>query len=536
MTEKFHFIRVLGLSGPVGGIVHQAVTRPRVISNSDFRIPRHQSRAAKASRKPLISMHVGSDAIFSPISLPCGRVLRNRLVKVALYEHLAQLFGGPPNPFHLELYSKWSRYDWGMIFTGNVQVSPQHLCLARDLVLPNELTEENSKPFRELAAAMRGTREEQPMAIMQLSHAGRQSPNILGARMPFMPPLGPSGVRLGSSLKDAGILSDLLHRFVFQIPRAMSLADIDDVVDAFVRGAKLAAHTGYDGIELHAAHGYLLAQFMSPKSNIRIDEYSCSPNGNPLQLLHRIVREIRAAVPSDFILGIKINAADFADFHNPGKATVGLDHVCSIASWGSVDFLEISGGDYEKPDFLTTSGSPSARQAIFAEFSHYAVRAVGSFAHPPLILLTGGLVTPAQLHTALSAQHTHLLGLGRSAILRPDLPQLLNEPLSEEAANRPFAPEPDLRVAEDALGAWLLARLPRIKLLGAGVAMAWYVVALRRLTSPRPTVPTLNYDVGGMGGIFWMWVWFGPESPGLRALAFAVLLLLAILVWICHPS
>ncbi|KAJ7785279.1 hypothetical protein DFH07DRAFT_787334 [Mycena maculata] len=446
----------------------------------------------------------GDDPIFSPIALPSGRILSNRLVKVALYEHLAKFFGGPPNRFHLELYRKWSAYDWGMIFTGNVQVSPEHICLARDLVLPSGFSEEQLKPFRELAAVMHGEQDEKPVAIMQLSHAGRQSPNILGGRFPFVPPLGPSSIRLGSSLKNNGIISELLHRVMFQIPRVMSLDDIDQVADAFVRGAKLAALTDYDGVELHVAHGYLLAQFMSPKSNVRTDEYSCSPS-NALRLLNRIVLAIRAAVPPNFILGLKINAADYAESEITGEAS-SLDHIRTIAGWGLVDFIEISGGDYEKPDFMTTSTSPSARQTIFAEFSTHALRVVESIPRAPLILLTGGLTAPAQLYSALSFRHTHLLGLGRSAVLCPDLPQLLKE----RPSNGLFAPQPDLSIGTSALGDFVFARLPRIRLLGAGVAMAWYIVALRRLTSGTASVRP-DYAVSGFGGLFWMWAWFGPE-------------------------
>ncbi|KAJ7483460.1 hypothetical protein FB451DRAFT_1350565 [Mycena latifolia] len=444
------------------------------------------------------------DPIFTPIALPCGRILRNRLVKVSLYEHLAKLFGGPPNRFHLELYSKWAAHDWGMIFTGNVQVSPRHLCLARDLVLLSQLSAAHLKPFEALATAIHGERADKPMAIMQLSHAGRQSPNLLGGRLPFVPPLGPSSIRLGSSLGNNGIISGLLHRFIFQVPRAMSLADIDDVVEAFVHGAKVAARTGFDGAELHVAHGYLLAQFMSPKSNARTDEYSCS-SSNALRLLNRIVLEIRAELPSDFILGLKINAADYAESNIAGEVSPALDHVRAIATWGSVDFIEISGGDYEKPDFLTTSASASARQAIFADFAHHALRAVEPLPRAPLILLTGGLATPAQLHTALSARHAHLLGLGRGAVLRPDLPRLLRDATPDPTAL--FAPQPDLRIG----GAWLLARLPRIKLLGAGVAMAWYVVALRRLAAPGPVSMRPDYSVGGMGAIVRMWAWLAPD-------------------------
>jgi 2,4-dienoyl-CoA reductase-like NADH-dependent reductase (Old Yellow Enzyme family) len=90
---------------------------------------------------------------------------------------------------------------------------------------------------------------------MQLSHAGRQSPNVLGGRRPFAPPLSPSAIALGSGKKNKGFLSSLFHRLLFQVPQEMSLANIDDVVEGFVRGAKLAALTGFDGVQLHAAHG-----------------------------------------------------------------------------------------------------------------------------------------------------------------------------------------------------------------------------------------------------------------------------------------
>ncbi|KAJ6489956.1 hypothetical protein C8R45DRAFT_992241 [Mycena sanguinolenta] len=452
--------------------------------------------------------------ILSPVVFPNGRVLHNRLVKVALYEHLARLFGGPPNRFHLELYSKWSTHNWGMIFTGNVQVSSQHLSLARDLVLPRELSEQNLRPFRELADAIHGDREEKPLAILQLNHTGRQSPNFLGGRLPFSPPLGPSSIPLGSSLRRTGILSHLLHQLMFQIPRSMSLTDIDDVVAAFVRGAELAARTGYDGVELHAAHGYLLAQFISPKSNKRTDDYSCSSK-NTLRLLHRIVTETRAAVPSNFILGLKMNSADYAESCENGDVSPALDHIRTIASWGSVDFIEISGGDYENPDFLTRPSPPSSRQGIFAEFARSAVGAVAPFPRAPLIILTGGFTTPAQVHAALSSQHAHLVGLGRAAILRPDLPVLLTQEQSDSVV--PFATAPNLAFGED----WgrLAKYLPRIKLIGAGATMAWYILAMRRLTVRTAPLLPPNYSVGALGGVWGMWVWFVPEVPTLGILS-----------------
>lgn len=145
-----------------------------------------------------------------------------------------------------------------MIITGNVQVSPKHLSLGRDLVLPDSISDDTLQPFRRLAQAMhffdtRAT-EGVSLAIMQLSHGGRQSPNFLGGRSLCSPPLAPSAIALGAG-KSSDMLSSLVEAVLFQKPHAMSLGEIDDVVNSFVRGAKLATLAGFDGAQLHAAHG-----------------------------------------------------------------------------------------------------------------------------------------------------------------------------------------------------------------------------------------------------------------------------------------
>ncbi|KAJ7126355.1 hypothetical protein C8R44DRAFT_874708 [Mycena epipterygia] len=200
-----------------------------------------------------------------------------------------------------------------------------------------------------------------------------------------------------------------------------------------------------------------------------------------------------------------------------GSATVFLmlvmDHIRTITRWGA----DLKHTERHVADFLTTAVSPSARQAILAVFADHALRTVTFVPRAPLILLTGGLVTRAQLETALSTPHAHLLGLGRSAVPRPDLPQLLREPgVADELFGRP----PHLRVGDSV---WVRS-LPRIKLLGAGVAMAWYIVALQclaRTTSIKP-----DYTVSAMGAILWMWAWFGADLEWL-GFSFRVLALMA---------
>ncbi|KAJ3863092.1 hypothetical protein EV359DRAFT_43788 [Lentinula novae-zelandiae] len=482
-----------------------------------------------------------NDTIFTEQLLPCGKTIPNRLVKVAMYEHLSSIPGGPPNDFHYELYSAWSKHDWGMIVTGNVQVSKQHLTLGRDMVVPKVLTIQTFQPFQRLAQVMHGDQHSQSLAIMQLSHAGRQSSNILGGRLPFVSPLGPSAVRFGHSKRSEGVISNIFHRLLFQTPKAMSSADIDNVVSEFVRGASLALQSDFDGVQLHVAHG---SQFLSPKSNTRTDEYSY----HSLLLLSRIVNAIREVVPRDFVLGIKFNTSDYSLFEE-SEAKVAqeeraLTHLRQVVSWRTVDFIEISGGDYENPEFMLNSSSVTSaknpRQAFFAHFSSKLMKELSSVTSSdqcaPLILLTGGLRSPAHLYTALRSDHAHLLGLGRASVLCPNLPSVLKRRRAAEADLSsdvtPFKPEPDLRFWPSGREPWRCIRrhFPKVKLIGAGVGMAWYVVMIRRLAKERIRRP--DYNIGGLGAITKMWVWIdAPELQQTNSISLAIYVLMLVLMW-----
>lgn len=160
-----------------------------------------------------------------------------------------------------------------MVITGNVQVERDHLSLGRDMIVPGVLISEGIAPFKKLASVIHGEgirsldpsseHRRRPMAILQLSHSGRQSANVLGGRWPFVRPLAPSPLPLGRSPTSrlgprsslSVLFSDFIHALAFQVPRAMSTRHIDGTIEAFVRGAQLAARSGFDGVELHAAHG-----------------------------------------------------------------------------------------------------------------------------------------------------------------------------------------------------------------------------------------------------------------------------------------
>ena len=142
-----------------------------------------------------------------------------------------------------------------MIVTGNVQVESDHLTLGRDLIVPASLDPTNLAPFRSLAHSIHSSASgHRPIALMQLSHAGRQSPFFLGGRGLFAPASAPSAVALGYN-SQSGWLSRLLYNVLFPTPHAMTTTQIGRLVTQFVHGAHCAVETGFDGVQLHAAHG-----------------------------------------------------------------------------------------------------------------------------------------------------------------------------------------------------------------------------------------------------------------------------------------
>ena len=171
-----------------------------------------------------------------------------------------------------------------MIISGNVQVDDHHLSLGADLTIPSRGAPlEVRKKYESLANAMKGvakdggaykSKEVRPLALLQLNHTGRQSPNILGGRWPFVRPLSCSSTKVSVyktrsqiALSSSDMVKDFLTRafnlLMFQRARSMTKVEIEGVVDAFVRASVLGANSGFDGVELHAAHGCTLSLIYS---------------------------------------------------------------------------------------------------------------------------------------------------------------------------------------------------------------------------------------------------------------------------------
>jgi len=287
--------------------------------------------------------------------------------------------------------------------------------------------------------------------IVQLVHPGRQSPPKAGNRGFFEPTIAPSPVPL--NIGD-GLLERAVQKIAFGTPREMTTEDISEVIDQFAYAAKLAYEAGFKGVELHGAHGYLLSIFLTAKTNLRTDDYGGTP-AKRARIVIEVIRAVRKVVPASFCVGIKINSADVGGNESLEES---LEQVGLIAA-EQIDFLEISGGSYEK--FRMAVGDATTRsekrEAFFLDYAS-AVRE----RYPDVILMvTGGFRSRKGMEAALQSGACDLIGIGRPAAVWPHLPNevLLNEKVNEDAAATPQLTP--IRLP------WLLRMIP-IKFIGAG--------------------------------------------------------------------
>jgi 2,4-dienoyl-CoA reductase-like NADH-dependent reductase (Old Yellow Enzyme family) len=281
---------------------------------------------------------------------------------------------------------------------------------------------------------------------------------------------------------------------MFGTPHEMMRAEVDKAIQQFVEGAKQAHLAGFKGIELHGAHGYLIAQFLSPKTNLRTDEFGGTPTKRA-EMVVRIIKGIRAATSPQFCIGIKMNSVDVSEQGN-GGLEAGLKQMGLIIDAG-VDFIEISGGSYENPSMLqvdpnaptigtttpvaparTPKASTMTREAFFLDFAK-TVRE----RHPKIpLMVTGGFRSRAGMEAALESGACDIIGIGRPAAVVPKLPKLilLNKEVSDADAK--------LQLRRVEMG-WLMSKVP-IKALGAGAESKYYGQQIQRMAKGLQPIDT----------------------------------------------
>jgi 2,4-dienoyl-CoA reductase-like NADH-dependent reductase (Old Yellow Enzyme family) len=384
------------------------------------------------------------------LSLPNGRILKNRLAKAAMSENLAER-DGRPNEGLVRLYARWASGGAGLLITGNVMVDGRWREEVRNVVVEDE---SELELLRRWAA---DTKSQGAQVIAQISHPGRQAIRTTER------PVAPSEVEMKG-----------LSMF-FKKPRALEPSEIQSIIDRFVRTSTILEKAGFDGVQIHGAHGYLISQFLSPLSNRREDEWGGDPERR-MRFLLEIVRRVRAAVSPSFIVGVKLNSADFM---RGGFGEEESMEVVKTLDHSGIDLLEISGGNYEAPAMMgTAKQSTVAREAYFLEYAE-KVRRVTSV---PL-MVTGGFRTRDTMEQAIESAAVDLIGIARPLALEPDLPIRLMIGEADRAKSI------DVRVG--------------IRLLDSQLQGTWYQRQIQRLAQGLDPDPELSR---------WCMVWEGVRA------------------------
>lgn len=325
----------------------------------------------------------------SPLTLPNGSQLSNRIAKSAMSEALGTMDNRVTDEL-ITLYRRWGEGGSGLLMTGNVMID------RKALGEPGNVVIEDARDLEKLKAWAQAGQAHGAQLWVQINHPGRQCPKGLNRET-----VSPSAVPFNKSMQA-----------YFETPRELTGAEIEDLIARFANAAAICRKAGFSGVQIHGAHGYLVSQFLSPKTNQRGDEWGGSAE-NRRRFVLRVLAAMRAATAPDFPIGIKLNSADFQ--RGGFSEEESLDVMAALADAG-IDLIEISGGTYEAPAMTGVRASTRAREAYFLDFAD-KVRA--RIPATPL-MVTGGFRSHAGMSQALASGSLDLCGLARLLAIEPD--------------------------------------------------------------------------------------------------------------------
>lgn len=327
-------------------------------------------------------------SLADPLVLPSGVRLPNRIAKAALSEALGDADNSPDDRI-VTLYQRWAQGGFGLLITGNIMIDRAHLGE------PGNIAIEDDRALPQLTAWTKAAHDGGAVILAQLNHPGRQS-NLLHLGHQ---PVAPSAVPL--AMPGAAT------------PRELTPAEIEEIIDRFATAAAVCEEAGFDGVELHAAHGYLITQFLSPLTNLRTDAWGGTP-ALRMRFLIEVVRRVRSRVRPGFAVAVKLNSADF---QRGGFAEDDSRAVVAALAAETVDLIEVSGGNYEAPAMGGSEvSSTREREAYFLDYA----RSVRCEAGATPIAVTGGFRSRTAMEDALDAGDCDLVGIARPTVTTTD--------------------------------------------------------------------------------------------------------------------
>ena len=332
--------------------------------------------------------------LLEPVAIG-NRTLKNRIILPPMETRLNTVHGDVTTEL-IEYYAARARGGAAAIIVENTFVDDKE---SRSSLVSSGLYSDHLIRGKNLLAE--AIQEHNCLAIIQLSHGGRQANGRANPLQPVAP-------------------SEVMCRVTQRMPRALSILEIQQIEDAFAEAAYRAMLAGFDGVEIHGAHGYLIAEFLSPYTNRRTDEYGGSLE-NRARFAANILKKARAKTSDNFIIGIRINGSDFLE----GGATI--EDACAYVSILNdlADYFHLSGSIYETAPLynITAMYMPGGAYLPFAE-------AVKKVTKKPVIAV--GSLDYKMGEQALQEGQADIIALGRSLIADPELPNKLAQGKPEE--------------------------------------------------------------------------------------------------------
>ena len=332
--------------------------------------------------------------LFTPITLPNGTTIKNRFFKSAMSEGMGTKNFQPKKNI-ATLYKRWAEGGTGLIITGNIMIDPKGTAEPGNIVFDKNSNMEILKDW-----AKQG-QQHGAKVMVQINHPGKQVPKTIAKET-----VAPSAVPLGNGLNK-----------LFSTPRALTTSEVEELVQKFITSAKVAKEAGFSGVQIHAAHGYLVSQFLSPHDNRRTDKYGGSLE-NKMRFLKEIYLGMREELGKDFPIGIKINSTDFKEDGLTEEDS--LETIVELANLG-LDFVEISGGTYERPAMMGAT-STSSNKVFFAEYSKKLKQKVDI-----PVIVTGGIRSINAMNTLLNDNTTDFIGIARPLTIDPNIPNKIKQ-------------------------------------------------------------------------------------------------------------
>lgn len=327
--------------------------------------------------------------LFTEMKLTNGVVIKNRFVKAAMNEAMGTRDLQPKKEIS-RLYEQWANGGAGLIITGNVMVDKNNLAEPGNVVFDDNSNMDILKQWAK-SGQKNGAK-----VMVQINHPGKQAPKTVAKK-----PVAPSLVKIEGSIGN-----------MFNEPRELSNSEVKDLVKKFAKAAKISKDAGFDGVEIHAAHGYLINQFLSPFDNRRTDEYGGDID-NRMRFLKEIYLAMREQVGGEFPIGLKINSTDFKE---GGFSEEDSIYVVQKMDELGIDFIEVSGGNYESPK-MNSDTSKNKDTVFFADYG----KKIKELIKAPVVV-TGGIRSTESMVNIIDEKIADFIGLARPLAIDPHIP------------------------------------------------------------------------------------------------------------------